>query len=225
MSLDFDLQYSMREYDLNLCGIFERGVSGICGDSGSGKSTFMNLLSGITKPDRGKIILNNRVLFDSEKGIAVPLHKRKIAYVFQDRLLFPHLTIRENLLFSRPYGGSNNIEYDEVVEILELQSLLSAKPHEISGGEQQRVAIGRALLSSPELVLMDESFCNLDSRLRTSILSSLRNLEKRLGIPIIVISHDLEDLKSLTEEIYCLSEGILLKNDCRPYVFSSVKTG
>lgn len=207
MPLDFNLQLPRREFDLELSGSFHKGITGIFGPSGAGKTTFFNLLSGLEKPLKGSVILNGRVLTDIDKGIYVPVYKRRIGVVFQDKLLFPHLSVKENLLFGVPYVKEKKISFDDVVDLLDLSSILSSKPHNISGGEQQRTAIGRALLTSPELLLFDEPFNAVDYALRSAILPYIRRLKEILHIPILVISHDLSDLQCLTNQVYLISRG------------------
>lgn len=207
MSLQFDLQLPRRDFTLNIDGEFGDQTIGIFGPSGAGKTSFFTLLAGLEKPVCGKIVLNGRVLTDTDKGIFVPVHKRKIGVVFQDKLLFPHMTIRENILFGERYASNKSISLEEVAELLGLTALLNTMPSEASGGEQQRAAIGRALLTSPDMLLLDEPFNAMDNSLRATILPYLRNLRDRLHIPFLVISHDLPDIQRLTDKIYFMDQG------------------
>lgn len=207
MSLHFDLQMPRRDFTLNIEGEFGDQTIGIFGPSGAGKTSFFSLLAGLEKPEKGKIILNGRVLTDTEKGIFVPVHKRHIGVVFQEKLLFPHMTIKENILFGERYSKDKTLGLDEVAELLGLRSLLDSMPHEVSGGEQQRTAIGRALLTSPDMLLLDEPFNAMDNSLRATILPYLRNLRDQLQIPFLVISHDLPDIQRLTDKIYFMDQG------------------
>ncbi|MBB6480140.1 ATP-binding cassette domain-containing protein [Spirochaeta isovalerica] len=224
MSLEFDLTLARREFDLHLSGEFGKGITGIFGPSGSGKTSFFNLLAGIEKPESGFIRLNDRVLADVGRKVSVPIHKRRVGYVFQDRLLFPHLTVRDNLLFGIPYTAKTGLSFDEIVDFLDLKPLLKSKPARISGGEQQRVAIGRALLCTPDLLLLDEPFNAIDYSLRSSILATIRELGEKTDIPVLVISHDREDLVTLSDRLYRLSGRGL--NGCRKFnLQNAVKIG
>jgi molybdate transport system ATP-binding protein len=207
MALDFNLFLPLREFDLDISGRFESGITGIYGPSGAGKTTFFNLISGLEKPEKGFVSLNKRVLTDSDKNLFVPTHKRKIGVVFQEKYLFPHLSVKENLTFGLPYVKNKKISLDDVVDLFNLKMLLKSKPHEISGGEQQRTAMGRAILTSPELLLFDEPFNAVDYTLRATILPYIKKLKDVLDIPVLVISHDLSDLQSLTSQIYFMSRG------------------
>ncbi len=208
MSLVFDLELPRRDFLLSLQGEFSHGTIGIFGSSGAGKTSFFSLLAGLEKPRSGKILLNGRTLTDTAAGSFVPVHKRRIGVVFQDKLMFPHMTIKENLLFGVPYARDKKISFDDVVDLLDLSPMLDSMPHEVSGGEQQRTAIGRALLTSPELLLLDEPFNAVDNTLRYKILPYLRKLGHMLSIPMLVISHDLPDIQKLTNRVYLIEKGV-----------------
>ena len=208
MSLHFDLRLPRRDFELDLQGEFNNETIGIFGPSGAGKTSFFSILTGLEKPREGRIELMGRTLTDTSKNIFVPVHKRRIGVVFQEKLLFPHMTIRENMLFGVAYSPENRIGLDEVSELLGLTTLLDSMPWEASGGEQQRAAIGRALLTSPDLLLLDEPFNAVDNSLRATILPYLKNLRDRLHIPFLVISHDLPDIQRLTDQIYLIDKGL-----------------
>jgi molybdate transport system ATP-binding protein len=207
MSLLFDLQMPRRDFELNLQGEFGNETIGIFGPSGAGKTSFFSLLTGLERPRSGRIELMGRVLTDTAKNIFVPVHKRRIGVVFQEKLLFPHMTIRENMLFGEGYAREKRIHLDEVTDLLGLNKLLDSMPWEASGGEQQRAAIGRALLTSPDLLLLDEPFNAVDNSLRATILPYLKNLRDQLHVPFLVISHDLPDIQRLTDQIYLIDQG------------------
>ena len=208
MSLEISVTLPRNRFDLDLSCTLEQQTTGIFGPSGAGKTSLFNLIAGIEKPERGQIVLNGRELVNSETGTHVPMHKRGIGVVFQENLLFPHLTIRENLLFGLRYRSTKKKAlFDDVVGIMHLGDHLEEFPHRLSGGEQQRTAIGRALLASPELLLMDEPFNALDSGLRLSILPYLKTLQQELQIPMLVISHDIGDILRLTRSILFISRG------------------
>ena len=185
------------------------GITGIFGNSGAGKTTLMKILCGIEKPKSGKLIFRKNVFFDDKRKINVPENKRNIGVVFQDNYLFPHLNIKQNLLYSTPYIKNKRkiIEFEVLINLLDIGHLLKKKPYQLSGGECQRVAIGRALLSQPQLFLMDEPFSNLDKKRREEIISYLLKINHRFGIPILIISHDLEDLLKLTRYLLVIHNG------------------
>ena len=224
MALEFNLQLPRRDFDLKLSGLFENGITGIYGPSGAGKSSFFHLLSGLEKPVQGFVKLNGKVLTDTEKGISVPVNKRRIGVVFQDRLLLPHLSVKKNLIFGVPYVKESKLSLHEVVDFLSLSSVLKSRPGEISGGEQQRVAIGRALMTSPEMLLLDEPFSAVDYTLRSTILPYIKGLKEVFPIPILVISHDRDDLEKLTDRICLISRGRERALGSM-YEVASVKTG
>ncbi|MBN1648064.1 MAG: molybdenum ABC transporter ATP-binding protein [Spirochaetales bacterium] len=207
MSLEFRLEQARRDFRLTLSGIFDKKTVGIFGRSGAGKTSFFNLLCGLEKPENGLIALNGRVLTDTEKNLHVPAQKRRTGTVFQEKLLFPHLTVRKNLLFGTKYHKQSSVAYDDIIDLLALGNLLDSLPSEISGGEQQRTAIGRALLCGPELLLLDEPFSALDETLKLAILPYLHRIRDELDIPMLVISHMLSDIQYLTDNIYCIDNG------------------
>ena len=207
MSLRFDLTLPRRHFELRLAADFGKEMIGVFGPSGAGKTSFFNLLAGLARPTGGRIVLNGRVLTDVETGVFVPASKRRIGVVFQEKLLFPHLSVRENLLFGRKYAKDPRISLEAAAELLDLTALLDSRPAAVSGGEQQRTAIGRALLTSPELLLMDEPFNAVDLALRRSILPYLKRLKAELDIPVLVISHDLPDIQRLTDLVYLIENG------------------
>lgn len=209
MSLEFDIKLPRLNFNLELNGHFDKGITGIYGASGAGKTSLFNILAGLEKPTQGFVKLNNRVLTHVDNKIYIPVHKRRIGVVFQDNLLFPHLTIQENLLFGERYSLKKKVDFNKIIELLDLKSVLQAKPHQISGGESQRTAIGRAILTSPELLLLDEPFNAVDFSLRSNILKYIKVLNKELDIPILVISHDFDDLKFMTTKLYKIKLGVV----------------
>lgn len=209
MNLHFNIQVERPGFSLKLAGTFREGCTGVFGQSGAGKSTLFNAISGQLRPQSGKVLLNERPLFDSEARLFVPPEKRRVGVVFQDDRLFPHLTVKKNLLFGcgwlrRHYG---RISFDHTVEILGIGHLLHKKPGQLSGGEKQRVAIGRALLASPEILLLDEPFSALDQRRKEEILGYLQLVHENFDIPLVIISHDLKDILQLTRWIYLVDNG------------------
>ena len=186
----------------------ESPITGIFGLSGAGKSTLMRVIAGLESPDKGRLVFNDRVFCDAGSKQFLPPNKRRVGLVFQEHNLFPHLSVEKNLRYSAPYlkGRRVRIDFDTVVELLELRPLLQKMPVLLSGGERQRVAIGRALLSQPELLLMDEPFSNLDRDRRGRVTSYLLEIAERFDIPMLIISHDLEDILKLTRSFIIVED-------------------
>ena len=182
-----------------------QGVTALFGLSGSGKSSLINLVSGLITPDEGVIALNERELFNSAEKICVPIEKRNIGYVFQDARLFPHYTVNGNLR----YGMKNTSkdEFNYIVELLGIGHLLKRYPITLSGGEKQRVAIGRALLTDPEILLMDEPLSALDLPRKRELMNYLERLSKEINIPILYVTHSLDELLRLAERVVLLTNG------------------
>lgn len=183
----------------------EQGVTAIFGLSGSGKTSLINLVSGLTAPDEGFIRLNTRTLVDTEMQQNVPVHQRKIGYVFQDARLFPHYTVKGNLRY-----GANNVsqtDFDYIVELLGIGHLLKRYPLTLSGGEKQRVAIGRALLTDPDILLMDEPLSALDVPRKRELMGYLERLSKEINIPILYVTHSLDELLRLADRVVLMENG------------------
>ena len=182
-----------------------QGVTALFGLSGSGKSSLINLLSGLVNPDEGVISLNDRELFNSAENSCVPINQRNIGYVFQDARLFPHYTVNGNLR----YGMKNTSkdEFNYIVELLGIGHLLKRYPITLSGGEKQRVAIGRALLTDPEILLMDEPLSALDLPRKRELMNYLERLSKEINIPILYVTHSLDELLRLAERVVLLTNG------------------
>lgn len=209
---DVAFSYKDKTFRYNLTA--KEGISAVFGESGAGKSTLLNIISGALRPSRGRITFDGNTLFDKSKGIDVPPHERGIGIVFQNNLLFPHMSTEENLKFSKRYrkGFGVDVSFQSAVELLDLQGLLKKRPGELSGGEQQRVAIGRALLSKPRMLLLDEPFSNLDKSRRSLIISYLLKINQRFKLPLIIISHDLEDVLKLTDSLIVIEDGEVCAN-------------
>ncbi|MBW1253609.1 molybdenum ABC transporter ATP-binding protein ModC [Pantoea allii] len=181
------------------------GITAIFGVSGAGKTSLINAIGGLTRPQRGRIQLNDRILFDAEQQVALPPEKRNIGYVFQDARLFPHYSVRGNLR----YGLSTSMksQFDSLVALLGLNPLLNRFPLSLSGGEKQRVAIGRALLSAPDILLMDEPLASLDLPRKRELMPYLQTLAKQVDIPVLYVSHSLEEILQLADNVLVLDEG------------------
>jgi molybdate transport system ATP-binding protein len=187
----------------------ERRVTAICGPSGSGKTSVLSILAGLRRPDAGRVRLGLRVLEDTTAKIRLAPESRRIGYVFQDDLLFPHLNIRRNLLYGwqRRPDGTNTMDFDRVVQVLELRDLLDRFPHSLSGGQRQRVALGRALLRGPELLLFDEPMASLDASLKDRVLGYMEKVLDEWQIPTLYVTHDLAEVKRVAEWVVILETG------------------
>ena len=186
----------------------ESGVTALFGRSGMGKTSVINALAGLLRPDRGRIIIGGTTLFDSERGINLPPEKRRLGYVFQEARLFPHYSVRGNLL----YGAKSDKDqpgpsFDAVVDLLGIKDLLTRRPADLSGGEKQRVAIGRALLASPRLLLMDEPLASLDGPRKNEIMPFIERLRDELKLPIFYVSHEMEEIIRLADLLVLLDAG------------------
>jgi len=210
------------ELDLKLSG--QR--IGIFGPSGSGKSTLVGCLAGLTTPDHGRILLDGEPLFDSSQRINRAAHQRRIALVFQSHALFPHLTVRQNLLYGyrRCPAAERRLTLDEVATVLELTPLLDNDPATLSGGERQRVALGRAILCSPRLLVMDEPLSALDDDLRYRIIPYLKLAAERFSIPFVFISHSLLEMRLMTEQVAVLERG-RVTHCCTPEELARLRMG
>lgn len=202
--IDVKKQLGTLSLEANL-DIPSQGVTALFGLSGSGKSSFINLVSGLINPDEGVISLNDRELFNSAENVCVPINQRNIGYVFQDARLFPHYTVNGNLR----YGMKNTSkdEFNYIVELLGIGHLLKRYPITLSGGEKQRVAIGRALLTDPEILLMDEPLSALDLPRKRELMNYLERLSKEINIPILYVTHSLDELLRLAERVVLLTNG------------------
>ena len=185
------------------------GATALFGPSGAGKTSAVNMIAGLLKPDRGAITLDGTVLFDAAKKIDVPPHLRRIGYVFQEGRLFPHLSVRQNLDYGRRMSGQprDTKEFDRIVALLDIGHLLERRPRMLSGGERQRVAVGRALLMQPRLLLLDEPLASLDVAHKREILPYLVRLRDEAGIPIVYVSHTAAELRRIATTVVRLDAG------------------
>jgi molybdate transport system ATP-binding protein len=185
------------------------GVTALFGRSGTGKTSIIQMVAGLSRPDSGHITVNGKRLFDSRKGIDLPPEKRRIGYIFQDGRLFPHLTVRSNLRYgmNRVPAERRFVDFDLVVGLLGIEHLLFRRPALLSGGEKQRVAIGRALLTSPSLLLMDEPLASLDEERKAEALPFISRLSMEFSIPILYVSHSPDEILKLADTVVVLDAG------------------
>jgi len=211
--LQVDVERRLGDFTVKAQFTSDAGITALFGRSGAGKSSVINMVSGLLKPDHGHIVVKDRVLFDSAAGIDLPPWKRRMGYVFQAGHLFPHLTVRRNLLYGRWFTPVNDrhLNFERVVRLLDLDHLLERRPYSLSGGEKQRVAIGRALLANPLLLLMDEPLASLDILMKNEILPYIERLNE-MGIPILYVSHSLEEVARLADTLILLAKGRVTAN-------------
>ena len=207
--IDVDIEQRLGAFELAVAFRAQAPVVGLFGRSGSGKTSVVNALAGTSRPQRGRIVINGETLFDSARGIDLPPEKRRLGYVFQDDLLFPHLSVEANLLYGlrRVRPADRVIEPGHVIDLLGLQSLLHRLPDKLSGGEKQRVAIGRALLAQPRLLLMDEPLASLDVLRQSEVLRYIEQLRDELLIPIVYVSHAVAEITRLADMVVLLADG------------------
>ena len=202
--IEISVKQSRPNFTLDVDVKLGHGITALFGPSGAGKSSLLNLIAGLEQPDSGRIRIGSEALFDSKAKINLAVHKRRIGYVFQDALLLPHLSVRNNLSYGFRKGG---MEFASIVEFLGLSALLERRPSTLSGGERQRVSIGRALLSAPRLMLMDEPLASLDMERKREIFPYIEQLQKKFGIPVIFVSHAIEEVARLAEHVIVLRDG------------------
>ncbi|MEP0235000.1 molybdenum ABC transporter ATP-binding protein [Roseibium sp.] len=224
--IDVDIRGHVGTFQVKATFVGSSGVTSLFGQSGAGKSTITNMIAGLLRPDHGRIAVNGEVLFDSRKGIDLSVRRRRVGHVFQDARLFPHLSVKANLTFARWAGGRTDARpVPEVVELLGIGNLLDRRPGNLSGGERQRVAIGRALLSGPRLLLMDEPLASLDQGRKADILPYLDRLRTEAGIPILYVSHAMEEVARLSQTLVIVSKGKTIAHGPVADVLSRVDLG
>ncbi len=207
--LRVDVEKLLGDFSLQAKFESEGRVTGLFGASGAGKTSLVNMIAGLLRPDRGTIAVDGETLDDTAKGIHVPPWRRRIGYVFQDARLFPHLNVRQNLDYGRRMNGlADDVEQQtRVTGLLDIGHLLDRRPGKLSGGERQRVALGRALLAKPRLLLLDEPLGALDESRRAEILPYLVKLRDEARIPMVYVSHDAAEMRQLATQIVLLQRG------------------
>ncbi len=207
--IDVDIEQTRGDFTLRVKFVTDAAVVGLFGRSGAGKTSLVDAIAGVTRPQRGHVHVGGATLFDSAARVDVPLRERRVGYVFQDPLLFPHLSVDANLRYGLRLrsAAARYIEPDRVVDVLGLRALLDRRPATLSGGERQRVAIGRALLAQPRLLLLDEPLASLDVPRKSEILDYVERLRDEFRVPIVYVSHSVPEITRLADTVVILSEG------------------
>jgi molybdate transport system ATP-binding protein len=207
--LAVELDKKLGAFEIGVAFEGDSGITALFGPSGSGKTSIVGMIAGLIRPDRGRIVISGNVLFDSTRNIDVPPHRRAIGYVFQDGRLFPHLSVARNLDYGRWMSGKTHDEaqFRHVTELLDIGHLLKRRPGALSGGERQRVALGRALLMQPRLMLLDEPLASLDAARKREILPYFQRLRDEAKVPMVYVSHDPSEVKTLASRVVLLDDG------------------
>lgn len=211
MHLSVDVKKHFPGLELHFDFTLDADRCGILGPSGSGKSTLMNMLAGLLTPESGHIVLDGDTLFDSCRSINLPPEKRRVGVVFQHSHLFPHMNVAKNLFYgrNRQSAGVARIDDAQLIGVLQLDSLLKRQVTSLSGGEQQRVALGRTILANPRLILLDEPLSGLDEALKYQIIPHLRKVFTEFTIPMLFISHSLEEMRLMTDDLLLMGHGVI----------------
>jgi molybdate transport system ATP-binding protein len=210
MTLAVDITHRLGNFLLDVSFEAGGGLIALFGRSGSGKTSVVNAIAGLIRPDKARVEIGGTVLHDTAGGIFIPPHRRRVGYVFQEGRLFPHLTVRQNLLYGRWFagsGGRSGDDFKHVVDLLGIGRLVDRRPGKLSGGEKQRVAIGRALLADPRILLMDEPLASLDEDRKGEILPYIERLRDESKIPIVYVSHSIPEVARLATTVVLISEG------------------
>src|SRR6195952_1369359 len=207
--LRVDITRQLGEFSLEAAFESQGRVTGLFGASGAGKTSLINIIAGLLRPDRGSIVLDGETLDDTSAGTHVPPHRRRIGYVFQDARLFPHLDVRQNLDYGRRMNrlADDPAQRTRITDLLDIGGLLDRRPGQLSGGERQRVALGRALLAQPRLLLLDEPLGSLDEERKLEILPYLVRLRDEANVPMVYVSHDAGEMRQLATQIVMLKRG------------------
>lgn len=218
--LQFDLEKHYGEFSLKIAGEVKGEWLVLLAPSGAGKSLALNLISGITRPERGFVRLNGETLFDSGKKINRPIRQRRIGYLFQDYALFPHMTVAANIAYGLPRGVEAHGETKRWMSFFQLEGRERAYPRQLSGGQRQRVALARTLASKPRALLLDEPFSALDRRTRETLYREVARLKEELTLPVILVTHDFNEARLLGDKVAVLEEGRVLETGAKERIFA-----
>jgi molybdate transport system ATP-binding protein len=206
VSLEVTAQQRLGAFSLDVKADIGAGLTALVGRSGAGKTSLLNIIAGLVRPTAGSVVLDGETLSNTATGTWVPPHRRRIGYVFQEPRLFPHLRVRGNLLYAHQ-SATSSLHFDEVVSLLNLSTLLGRSPSTLSGGEQQRVALGRALLSSPRLLLLDEPLASIDQPHRETILPYLDRVRVDHALPTVFVTHAWDEVSGRADRVIELDHG------------------
>jgi len=225
--LDVDITVHRATFTLKAAFASDAPIVALFGRSGSGKSTIVDAIAGIARPERGRIVIGERPLFDSQRGIDLAPERRRVGCVFQDALLFPHLDVAANLAYGERLTAPSErfIDRERVIALLGIAPLLDRRPVNLSGGEKQRVAIGRALLASPRILLLDEPLASLDGARKAEILAYIELLRDELRLPIVYVSHAIEEVTRLADRVVVIAEGAVIAQGRTSEVLSLPQIG
>jgi molybdate transport system ATP-binding protein len=209
MTLIVEAKQRLGAFSLDAGFTSDGGVTALFGRSGSGKTSLVRIIAGLARPDQGRLVVGGDILVDTQKRVFVPMHRRRFGYVFQEGRLFPHLSVRQNLTYGRWFAPKTAIaaNFDRIIDMLGIEALLERRPAALSGGEKQRVAIGRALLSAPRLLLMDEPLAALDEARKAEILPYLQRLRDETATPIVYVSHSVAEVAQLADKVVMMKDG------------------
>ena len=209
MSLSVDIRRNLGAFTVDARFDCASGITALFGKSGAGKTSIVQMMSGLIRPQNGRIEIDGNAVFDSAEGINVPPDKRRVGYVFQDARLFPHMNVRRNLEYGRRRRGGSDASpgFGEVVDVLGIGDLLDRRTYLLSGGERQRVAIGRALLSAPRILLMDEPLASLDAGRKAEIIPFIGRIQSRFRVPVVYVSHSVDEVLQLADTMVLVADG------------------
>ncbi len=222
MSFDVDITCQQGNFEISAKFSTPSGVTVLFGPSGAGKSTLINAIAGLVTPQHGHIHVGGHLLFDSQTGENLPTHRRQLGYIFQESRLFPHMNVQRNLVYGRRFarGSTSVVQFEHIVELLDLAPLLNRRPVGLSGGEKQRIAIGRALLSSPRLILADEPLAALDQARKAELLPYFERLRDELNIPILYVTHSVSEVARLATTVVTIKDGQVISLGSAEHTFA-----
>ncbi|MES2144167.1 MAG: molybdenum ABC transporter ATP-binding protein [Pseudomonadota bacterium] len=211
MTLEVQLAHRFRGFTLDLAFAAPPGVTALFGQSGAGKTTIVNAVAGLLHPDRGRISIDGVILLDTARRVAIPTHRRRIGYVFQEGRLFRHMTVRQNILYGAWFAGQKATDSTRIIDLMGIGALLDRRPGTLSGGEKQRVALARAILSQPRMLLMDEPLSALDAARKAEVLPYLERLRDETRLPILYVSHSVAEVARLATTVVLIDKGRLVR--------------